>query len=234
MRPVLAAQLKSRPGRLIATAIAVIVAVAFVVVTLSLGGAFTSTMRQAFGEVLKHADAEIECVDVGAGDAEEDPCAGVLERVRSVDGVAAAAAVASSALELRGEGERLHVQSFALIDPALRWQDLRAGTWPEGDDEIALDADSAKQLAAGVGDRVEVHMDGGIRSGQDVIKAMAVGAAGVFIGRAYAYGLGAMGQRGVEAALDIIKREMDLTMGLCGINDVSEIGPQILWSEDLA
>lgn len=90
------------------------------------------------------------------------------------------------------------------------------------------------QILRALDGAMPAYLDGGIRSGQDVIKAMAVGAAGVFIGRAYAYGLGAMGQRGVEAALDIIKREMDLTMGLCGINDVSEIGPQILWSEDLA
>ena len=67
-----------------------------------------------------------------------------------------------------------------------------------------------------VGDAVEVHFDGGIRTGQDVLKALALGAAGTYIGRAYVYGLGAMGEAGVTAALEIIRRELDLSMALCG------------------
>ena len=67
-----------------------------------------------------------------------------------------------------------------------------------------------------VGDAVEVHFDGGIRTGQDVLKALALGAKGTYIGRAYVYGLGAMGEAGVTAALEIIRRELDLSMALCG------------------
>ena len=67
-----------------------------------------------------------------------------------------------------------------------------------------------------VGDAIEVHFDGGIRTGQDVLKALALGAAGTYIGRAYVYGLGAMGEAGVTAALEIIRRELDLSMALCG------------------
>src|SRR5689334_6215921 len=70
-----------------------------------------------------------------------------------------------------------------------------------------------------VGDRIEVLMDGGIRSGQDVIKALALGAKGVMIGRPYIYGLGAMGQAGVTMSLDIIRKELDMTMALCGLRD---------------
>jgi L-lactate dehydrogenase (cytochrome) len=79
-----------------------------------------------------------------------------------------------------------------------------------------------------VGDRVEVHMDGGIRTGQDVLKALALGARGTYIGRAFTYGLGAMGQAGVRKALEILHRELDVTMALCGERDVHNLGPHNL------
>jgi L-lactate dehydrogenase (cytochrome) len=75
-----------------------------------------------------------------------------------------------------------------------------------------------------VGSRIEVHLDGGIRSGQDVLKALALGAKGTYIGRAFLYGLGAMGESGVLAALRIIRNELDISMGLCGIRDVRNLG----------
>ncbi len=79
-----------------------------------------------------------------------------------------------------------------------------------------------------VGSKVEVLMDGGIRSGQDVIKALALGAKGVFIGRAFLYGLGAMGEQGVSIALDLIRRELDTTMALCGLRDARTVDNRIL------
>lgn len=74
-----------------------------------------------------------------------------------------------------------------------------------------------------VGDDIEVHFDSGIRSGQDVLKALAMGAKGVYIGRAYIFGLGAMGQAGVTKALEIIHMELDKTMALCGRRKVAEL-----------
>lgn len=79
-----------------------------------------------------------------------------------------------------------------------------------------------------VGDKIEVHMDGGIRSGQHVLKAMALGAKGTYIGRAFLYGLGAMGQEGVEKALAIIHRELDLSMAFCGRTDIRQVDRSIL------
>jgi len=79
-----------------------------------------------------------------------------------------------------------------------------------------------------VGDHVEVHLDGGIRSGQDVLKAIAMGAKGTYIGRAFIYGLGAMGQEGVTKALDVIHKELDTTMALCGETSVERLGKQNL------
>lgn len=75
-----------------------------------------------------------------------------------------------------------------------------------------------------VGDQVEVHLDGGIRSGQDVLKAVAMGATGTYIGRAFIYGLGAMGQQGVTKALEVIHKEFDITMALCGEKKVADLG----------
>jgi L-lactate dehydrogenase (cytochrome) len=79
-----------------------------------------------------------------------------------------------------------------------------------------------------VGSQIEVHMDGGIRSGQDVLKARALGAQGTYIGRAFVYGLGAMGEAGVTKALEIIHKELDLTMAFCGRTDVNTVDKGIL------
>ncbi len=83
-------------------------------------------------------------------------------------------------------------------------------------------------IARAVGDKIEVLMDGGIRTGQDVIKALALGAKGVFIGRAFVYGLGAMGETGVTSCLQIIQKELDLTMAFCGLRDVRQVDRTIL------
>lgn len=83
-------------------------------------------------------------------------------------------------------------------------------------------------IVEAVGGHIEVHMDGGIRSGQDVIKALALGARGVYIGRAFLYGLGARGEAGVTNCLEIIQKELDVTMALCGLTDVQKVDRNIL------
>ena len=87
---------------------------------------------------------------------------------------------------------------------------------------------SLPSIIDAVGDKIEVHIDSGIRSGQDVLKALALGARGTYIGRAYVYGLGAMGKRGVTKALEIIHRELDMSMALCGRRDVNKLDRDIL------
>jgi len=79
-----------------------------------------------------------------------------------------------------------------------------------------------------VGDRVEVHFDSGIRSGQDILKALALGAKGVMVGRAMVYGLGAMGRKGVSEALRILQRELEYTMALSGRTRIDAIDRSIL------
>jgi len=84
------------------------------------------------------------------------------------------------------------------------------------------------EIAEAVKGRTEVWFDGGIRSGQDVLKALALGADATMIGKAFAYGLGAMGEAGVTRALEIIRAELDVTMALCGLRDVKDASPAIL------
>lgn len=83
-------------------------------------------------------------------------------------------------------------------------------------------------IVEAVGERIEVHVDGGVRSGQDVLKAIALGAKGAWIGRPFLYGLGAGGQAGVMRALEIIRRELDISMALCGKRDIRTVTQDIL------
>lgn len=85
------------------------------------------------------------------------------------------------------------------------------------------------EIAEAVGDRIEVHVDGGIRSGQDVLKALCLGAKGTYIGRPFLYGLGAGGRQGVATALEIIRKELDLTLALCGRRTLADVGPDLLY-----
>ena len=79
-----------------------------------------------------------------------------------------------------------------------------------------------------VGDKIEVHFDGGIRSGQDVLKALSLGAKGTYIGRAFTYGLGAMGEAGVTQALNVIQKELETTMALCGHTQIDDLSRENL------
>ena len=85
-----------------------------------------------------------------------------------------------------------------------------------------------EEIVKEVGDKTEVWLDSGIRSGQDVLKAIALGAKGVMIGRAWVYGLGAMGEKGVTTALEVIHKELDTSMALCGKRDIHDVDRDIL------
>jgi L-lactate dehydrogenase (cytochrome) len=89
--------------------------------------------------------------------------------------------------------------------------------------------DALPAVIAAVGKDIDIWMDGGIRSGQDVFKAMALGAKGTLIGRAFLYGLGALGETGVTECLQIIHKELDLTMAFCGLDDINNVDHKVLW-----
>ena len=84
------------------------------------------------------------------------------------------------------------------------------------------------KIADAVGSEIEVMFDGGVRSGQDVLRALALGAKSCLIGRSYIYGLGAGGEPGVAKAIEIIRKELDVCMALTGVNGINEIGPSVL------
>lgn len=87
---------------------------------------------------------------------------------------------------------------------------------------------SLPAIADAVADQIEIHVDGGIRSGQDILKALCLGAKGTYVGRPYLYGLGTAGKAGVEKMFDILRNELDVTMALCGERDVNALGRQNL------
>ena len=89
------------------------------------------------------------------------------------------------------------------------------------------------EIMDAVGGRTEVYLDSGIRSGQDILKALALGAKSTFVGRAFLYGLGAGGEAGVSRALEILRRELDITMALCGERDVKNLGSRNVYSNGL-
>jgi L-lactate dehydrogenase (cytochrome) len=84
------------------------------------------------------------------------------------------------------------------------------------------------EIVDAVGNKIEIHMDGGVRSGQDVLKAVCLGAHGVWLGRAFVYGLGAGGEKGVSEVIEIIRKELDTTMALCGERLLGNVGPHNL------
>lgn len=97
-------------------------------------------------------------------------------------------------------------------------------------DGAASSIEALPAIVDAVGDKCEIWMDGGIRTGQDVLRAVALGAKGTLIGRAFLYGLGAGGRDGVTKVLEILHKELDLTMALCGRSRLSEVDESILLS----
>ena len=123
-----------------------------------------------------------------------------------------------------------------IIDPEDAKQALKVGA-----DAIVVSNHGGRQLDGAissiralpsildvVGDKIEVHLDSGIRTGQDVLKAIAMGAKGTYIGRSFVYGLGAMGEAGVTKALEVIRNELDVSMALCGERDITKVGRDVL------
>jgi len=177
------------------------------------------TRRRSFGNIVGHAKGVAGLQSLSEWSARQlDPRLGwrdiewirkrwdgrlILKGIQDVDDARTAAGSGADALVVSNHGGRQ-------LDGA----------------ESSIHALSA--IVDAVGKRLEIHMDGGIRSGQDVLKALALGAKGVYIGRAWNYGLGAMGEAGVTRVLEIIRNELDLTMAFCGRTDVRAIDRDIL------
>ena len=174
-----------------------------------------SAKRREFGNIVGHVDGISDASSLGAWTAEQfDPTLDwskvaklkeqwggkvILKGILDADDAKMALKVGADAIIVSNHGGRQ-------LDGAL--SSIRA----------------LPSILDAVGDQVEVHLDSGIRSGQDVLKALAMGAKGTYIGRAFVYGLGAMGQKGVTEALNVIHKELDTTMALCGETNVANLG----------
>lgn len=178
------------------------------------------TRRHGFGNVIGHVDKVDNMGDLGrwtAGQFDPTLCWDDVKWIKDRWG---------GKLILKGiidaDDARLAVQSGADAIIVSNHGGRQLDGAPAAIDALPAVVDAVK------GD-IEIWMDSGIRTGQDVFKALALGATGTLIGRAYIYGLGAMGETGVAKSLQLIASELDLTMAFCGLRDITKVTDQVIW-----
>jgi L-lactate dehydrogenase (cytochrome) len=177
------------------------------------------TKNREFGNIVGHVDGISDTSQLGAWTAEQfDPSLdwGKIAKIKEMWG---GKVILKGILDAEDAKMALKVGADAII------------VSNHGGRQLDGAMSSIKMLPSildAVGDQIEVHLDSGIRSGQDVLKAVAMGAKGTYIGRAYIYGLGAMGQAGVSKALEVIHKELDISMALCGKRKISELDQDVL------
>ena len=177
------------------------------------------TKRRFFGNIVGHAKGVADPSSLSTWTAEAFDPSLDWDRIREFRKMWDGPLIIKGIMDARDAREALNVGADAII------VSNHGGRQLDG----ALSAIRAlPAIMDAVGDRIEVHLDSGIRSGQDVLKALAMGAKGTYVGRAYIYGLGAMGQAGVTRALEVIHKELDVSMALCGRRDVRDLDRDIL------
>ncbi|MEY8829848.1 L-lactate dehydrogenase [Sedimentitalea sp. XS_ASV28] len=172
------------------------------------------TKRRFFGNIVGHAKGVKDPSSLGTWTNEAFDQALDWDRIREFRKMWDGPLIIKGILDARDAREALNVGADAIIVSNHGGRQL---------DGALSSIRALEDIVEAVGDKIEVHLDSGIRSGQDVLKALAMGAKGTYIGRAYIYGLGAMGQDGVTKALEVIRNELDLSMGLCGVTDVTKL-----------
>ncbi len=174
-----------------------------------------SAKRREFGNIVGHVKGVTNTADLGAWTAEQfDPSLdwGKIEKLMDLWG---GKVILKGILDAEDANMAAKVGADAIIVSNHGGRQL---------DGALSSIRSLRPILDAVGSEIEVHLDGGIRSGQDVLKALAMGAKGTYIGRAFVYGLGAMGQAGVTRALEVIHKELDVSMALCGETNVADLG----------
>ena len=185
----------------------------------SWGIGMLGTKRRTFGNVVGHAKGVTDPASLSSWTAEAFDHALDWDRVKEL---------------MDMWGGKVILKGIMDPEDAMRAADL-------GADAIVVSNHGGRQLDGAlsairalpavidaVGDRIEVFFDSGIRSGQDILKALALGADGVMVGRSWVYGLGAMGSPGVTKALEVLHKELDTTMALCGHRDINRVDKDIL------
>ncbi len=177
------------------------------------------TKRRFFGNIVGHASGVTDPSSLSSWTAEAFDEALNWDRIRQFRKMWDGPLIIKGIIDARDAKEALNVGADAII------VSNHGGRQLDG----ALSAIRAlPEIMDAVGDKIEVHLDSGIRTGQDVLKAIALGAKGTYIGRAYVYGLGAMGEAGVTKALEVIHKELDISMAFCGHTDITKVDRDIL------
>ncbi|SLN63704.1 L-lactate dehydrogenase [cytochrome] [Roseovarius litorisediminis] len=177
------------------------------------------TKRRFFGNIVGHAKGVSDPTSLSSWTAEAFDEALDWDRIRQFRKMWDGPLILKGIIDVRDAVQALNVGADAII------VSNHGGRQLDG----ALSAIRAlPAIMDAVGDKIEVHLDSGIRSGQDVLKALAMGAKGTYVGRAYIYGLGAMGEAGVTKALEVIQKELDISMAFCGRRDVTTLDRDIL------
>ena len=178
------------------------------------------TSRRQFGNVIGHARGVSDLSSLSAWSAEQ------LDPTLSWSDVAWVQSLWDGPLILKGILDAEDAKRAVDVGASALIVSNHGGRQLDG---APASIDALPAIVDAVGTRTEVWMDGGIRSGQDVLKAMAMGARGTFIGKAFLNGLGAMGEAGVTTVLEIIERELDLTMAFCGYTDISQVNREVFF-----
>lgn len=171
--------------------------------------------RREFGNIVGHVDGISDASSLGAWTAEQFDLSLDWNKIAKLKEEWGGKVILKGILDTEDAKMALKVGADAIIVSNHGGRQL---------DGALSSIKALPSILEAVGDQIDVHLDSGIRSGQDVLKAMAMGAKGTYIGRAYIYGLGAMGQAGVTSALEVIHRELDTTMALCGETQVENLG----------
>ncbi|UYV38606.1 alpha-hydroxy-acid oxidizing protein [Rhodobacteraceae bacterium D3-12] len=175
--------------------------------------------RREFGNIVGHVDGISDAADLGAWTAEQFDPSLDWSKIAKIKEMWGGPVILKGIIDAEDAKMALKVGADAIIVSNHGGRQL---------DGALSSIRALPSILEAVGDKVEVHLDSGIRSGQDVLKAVAMGAKGTYIGRAFIYGLGAMGEEGVTKALEVIHREMDVSMALCGRRKIDEVGRDIL------
>ncbi len=177
------------------------------------------TKRRFFGNIVGHAQGVKDPSDLATWTNEAFDASLDWDRIRQFRRMWDGPLIIKGIIDPRDAVEALNVGADAII------------VSNHGGRQLDGALSSIRALPAimdAVGGKIEVHLDSGIRSGQDVLKALAMGATGTYIGRAYIYGLGAMGEVGVTRALEVIHKELDVSMAFCGHRDIRGVDRDIL------
>jgi L-lactate dehydrogenase (cytochrome) len=177
------------------------------------------TKRRFFGNIVGHAKGVSDPSSLSSWTAEAFDEALDWDRIKQFRKMWDGPLILKGIMDVRDAKEALNVGADAIIVSNHGGRQL---------DGALSSIRALPEIIDAVGDKIEIHLDSGIRSGQDVLKALAMGAKGTYIGRAYVYGLGAMGQQGVTTALNVIHKELDLSMAFCGHRDVRDLDRDIL------